>query len=179
MKTGGLRKCMPRSASKPKSFRRRFKKVVKPSRLKEMAEEAVKTKGVSMRLACAAVGISETCYRYRSKLRSENAEIADWLTRLTDEHRSWGFGLCFLRLRNVRGFEWNHKRVYRLYKGLELNLRIKPKRRLDRECPKALAVPEQVNDTWSMDFMHDQLQDREKRRRSQPSAQRNNPVRST
>jgi len=33
--------------------------------------------------------------------------------------------VCFLYLRNVKGFGWNHKRVYRIYRELELNLRIK------------------------------------------------------
>ena len=71
----------------------------------------------------------------------------------------WGFGLCFLYLRNVKGFKWNHKRVYRIYRELELNLRIKPRHRLMREKPLPLAVPAQINDTWSTDFMHDQLAD--------------------
>ena len=85
--------------------------------------------------------------------------IADWLTRLTHNQRNWGFGLCFLHLRNVKGFGWNHKRVYRIYRELELNLRIKPKKRLVRKKPAPLAVPEMINDSWSMDFMHDQLND--------------------
>jgi len=25
--------------------------------------------------------------------------LADWLLRLTQQHRTWGFGLCFLYLR--------------------------------------------------------------------------------
>jgi hypothetical protein len=61
-----------------------------------------------------------------------------------------GFGLCFLYLRNIKGFKWNHKRVYRIYRELELNLRIKPRKRLVRERPEPLAVPEQPNQTWSM-----------------------------
>ena len=77
--------------------------------------------------------------------------------RLTACHKRWGFGLCFLYLRNVKGFGWNHKRVYRIYRELELNLRIKPRKRLKREKPEPLAVPERPNDTWSMDFMADQL----------------------
>jgi hypothetical protein len=49
---------------------------------------------------------------------------------LTTAHRTWGFGLCFLYLRNVKQFTWNHKRVYRVYRALELNLRINPRKRL-------------------------------------------------
>ncbi len=90
-------------------------------------------------------------------LNDENEKIADWLLRLTTCHKRWGFGLCFLYLRNVKGFEWNHKRVYRIYRELELNLRIKPRKRLKRERPEPLAVPERPNDTWSVDFMADQL----------------------
>lgn len=67
--------------------------------------------------------------------------------------------LCFLYLRNIRGFGWNHKRVYRIYKELELNLGIKPRKRLVRQMPEPLAVPGAINEVWSMDFMHDQLTD--------------------
>jgi putative transposase len=124
-----------------------------------MARIAVEQKGLSVRLACRAFCISETCYRYQAKSSDDNALIADWLLRLTTTNRTWGFGLCFLYLRNVKGFPYNHKRVYRIYRELELNLRIKPKRRLNREEPDPLAVPRQKNVTWSMDFMHDSLAD--------------------
>ncbi len=92
--------------------------------------------------------------------------------RLTTAKRTWGFGLCFLYLRNVKGFGWNHKRVYRIYFELELNLRIKPRKRLQREKPEPLAVPDARNEVWLMprhdrrckaslrvDFMADQLAD--------------------
>ena len=124
-----------------------------------MAKITVAERAISIRLACNIFQISETCYRYKRKLSAENIRIADWLIRLTDNQRNWGFGLCFLYLRNVKGFYWNHKRVYRIYKELELNLRIKPKKRLKRGKPEPLAVPEKLNQTWSMDFMHDQLTD--------------------
>ena len=124
-----------------------------------MAIKAVEEHQVPIRLACVAFGISETCYRYQAKLSDENAEIADWLLRITHNQRNWGFGLCFLYLRNVKGYRWNHKRVYRIYRELELNLRIKPKKRIVREKPEPLAVPEEINDTWSIDFMHDALSD--------------------
>jgi putative transposase len=40
-----------------------------------------------------------------------------------------------------------------------LKLRIKLRKRLNREKPEPLAVPEKINRVWSMDFMHDQLSD--------------------
>ena len=121
--------------------------------------QAVQKHNTSVALACRTFSISETCYRYGRKLDNENEDIADWLLRLTAARKAWGFGLCFLYLRNIKGFTWNHKRVYRIYRELELNLRIKPRKRLVRERPEPLAVPEQPNQTWSMDFMADQLAD--------------------
>ncbi len=88
-----------------------------------MAKQAVERCSSSNRIACQAFTISETCYRYQPILADENAEIADWLIRLTDNQKDWGFGLCRDYLRNVKGFGWNHKRVYRIYRELELNMR--------------------------------------------------------
>lgn len=133
--------------------------MVRPSQRREMARWAVTNKAISIRQACAIFEVSETCYRYQAKAEPENAVIADWLVRLTSTYRNWGFGLCFLYLRNVKGFRWNHKRVYRIYRELELNLRIKPKKRLVRQQPEPLTVPERLNEVWSMDFMHDRLSD--------------------
>ena len=121
--------------------------------------KAVEGRGVSIALACRTFGLSETCYRYSPKLKAENDRIGDLLIGLTHAHKTWGFGLCFLHLRNVRGYPWNHKRVYRIYRDLELNLRIKPRRRLLREKPDELAVSEASNRPMSMDFMADRLSD--------------------
>ena len=124
-----------------------------------MAVAAVTQRDVSVALACRTFGLSETCYRYTRQLNDDNERIADLLVGLTQARRNWGFGLCFLYLRNVKGHAWNHKRVYRIYRALELNLRIKPKKRLKREKPDALAVPDRPNTVWSMDFMADRLDD--------------------
>ena len=114
-------------------------------------------KQISVRLACVTFNIIQTCYRYKHLYNDENAKIAELLLDLTDRHKRWGFGLCFLYLRNILGFVWNHKRVYRIYRELELNLRIKPRKRLIRNRPDKLRVPKAANDTWSMDFMADKL----------------------
>ena len=132
---------------------------MRPSLRREMAKQVVHEKRGNIRIVCESFGISETCYRYQPKLSQENEEIADLLVQLTHDQRNWGVGLCFLYLRNVKGFGWNHKRVYRIYCEQELNLRIKPRKRLTREKPETLSVPEAINQVWSMDFMHDQLSD--------------------
>jgi putative transposase len=124
-----------------------------------VAKQLVKDRQLSIRLACICVDISQSGYRYIPKLSSENEIIADWLLRLTGTNKQWGFGLCFLYLRNVKGLGWNHKRVYRIYRELELNLRIKPRKRLKRDKPDALSVPISKNQVWSMDFMSDGLAD--------------------
>lgn len=124
----------------------------------EMAKEAVKGERLNVRQACEVFRVSECCYRHKPKLSDESAHIAALLLGLCQGQRNWGFGLCFLFLRNVKGHCWNHKRVYRIYRELELNLRIKPKKRIKRAQPEPLSVPATANQVWSMDFMHDQLQ---------------------
>ena len=50
-----------------------------------MAQHAVANRKISIRLACAAFCISETCYRYQRVNDDENAEIADFLVELTEK----------------------------------------------------------------------------------------------
>ncbi|MBY0475770.1 MAG: IS3 family transposase, partial [Nitrosomonas sp.] len=69
-----------------------------------MAKQAVKQRKIRIRLACKTYDISENCYRYRARLSDDNRTIADLLLRLTHNRRNWGFGLCFLYLRNVKGY---------------------------------------------------------------------------
>lgn len=52
---------------------------------------------------------------------------------------------------------WNHKRIHRIYCLLKLNFRRKGKQRLPVRNPSPLATPEALNQSWSVDFMHDAL----------------------
>ena len=122
-----------------------------------MAVRAVRRRGVSIALACRTFGLSETCYRYSPKLKSENEQIEDLLIGLTKAHKTWGFGLCFLHLRNVKGHLWNHKRVYRVYTQLKLNIRGRARKRLPARVKQALFKPDTPNEVWSVDFMADSL----------------------
>ena len=56
------------------------------------------------------------------------------------------------------GWTANIKRVYRLYRELGLQLRNKtPKRRVKAKLREGRTDARQVNETWAMDFVHDQL----------------------
>jgi putative transposase len=68
-----------------------------------MVKAAVSKGWLNIRAACAAFTFSETCYRYQPILNDENTVIAEWLVALTNRQRNWGFQLCFLYLRNVKG----------------------------------------------------------------------------
>ena len=59
----------------------------------------------------------------------------------------------------MQGYGWNHKRVYRTYCELGLNLRIKPNKQLKWDKPEPLAVADRPNETRMMCFMADQLAD--------------------
>ncbi len=129
-----------------------------PSLRKKLAKWAVMNKEISIRLACEIFRISQCCYCYENRLNTENAKIEEKLLALTRDNPRWGVLKCHQRLR-LEGFRWGFQRVRRIYRAVELNLRIKPRRRLKREKPEKLEVPDEPNEVFSLDFMHDQLSD--------------------
>jgi len=124
---------------------------------RELVEYAVGAHGLSVRRACRAVALSRTVYTYRPK-PNRDEEVIAVLHELVERFPRYGFKKLFQMTRR-RGHRWNHKRVYRIYCGLRLNLRRKGKRRLPSRNPEPLAVPSQLNRCWSADFMSDALWD--------------------
>lgn len=111
--------------------------------------------GLSLRASCRTFNLSRTVYHYKPDLtRDEPVIIA--LQELADRFPRYGFGKMFPILRR-HGHKWNHKRVYRVYCELKLNMRRKGKKRLPNRTPEPLKVPEGINHCWSVDFMSDAL----------------------
>lgn len=74
--------------------------MVIPSRRRELAQKAL----MDIRTSCKLFSIGETWHRYKEKLSDENTGITDQLLRLTQDQLNWGFGLCVLYLRNMKGY---------------------------------------------------------------------------
>jgi len=117
----------------------------------------VKEEQLSNRKACELIGISRTSYQYKSKLK-DDAALQAALTDLTTKHVAIGFWQCCYRLWNS-GHCWNHKRIYRVYTDMNLNIRRRVKRRLPERVKQTLSVPTAPNQMWSIDFMTDRLVD--------------------
>lgn len=88
----------------------------------------------------------------------DDREVEDALDCLVQRHPAIGFWQCFYWLR-IRRVSWNHKRVRRVYRKMNLNIRHKPKKRLPERVKQALTYKTAPNQMWSIDFMQDSLHD--------------------
>ena len=111
---------------------------------------------MSARRACATLRIDRSLYVYKSK-RGGQADLKQRIKEICETRVRYGYRRVHVLLRRD-GWAVNPKRVYRLYKEMELQLRNKtPKRRVKAKLREDRAVAVQVNETWAMDFVHDQL----------------------
>jgi putative transposase len=111
--------------------------------------------------ACKLISLPRSQYYYKS-LKDDTAVI-DALHKLSADHPTYGFRKLFAYLRRD-GHDWNHKKVYRVYRQLKMNRRRKGKRRLPARIKQPLIQPPGANESWSMDFMSDSLMDGRKLR---------------
>jgi putative transposase len=115
---------------------------------------------LSIRHACRVVGVSRNAYYYQKSEPADEKKIEDKLTALAEKHHRWGFWKLFHRFRKQHiDLHVNHKRLYRIYCKLRLNLPRKGKKRLPERIKQPLTVPQIANLVWSMDFMSDALID--------------------
>jgi len=92
------------------------------------------------------------------KVPRDDSSLIEALHQLVEKHPTIGFWKCYYRLRR-KGYDCNHKRLYRVYTLLRLNVRRKVKRRVPQRIKEPLLVPATINQGWSMDFMCDSLVD--------------------
>jgi len=107
---------------------------------------------MSLRQACRTLSLSRTAFRYQPDTRRDEPVIMA-LAVAAERYPRHGFKKLFQVLRRQCN-SWNHKRVHRIYYLLKLNFRRKGQQRLPLRNP---APPESLNQSGSIDFMHDAL----------------------
>ena len=113
--------------------------------------------GLSIVKACLFVGVGRsTFYRPERDWRKADAAVIDAINAELKKSPRAGFWKCYGRMR-FKGYPFNHKRVYRVYCQMGLNLKRRTKRVLPKRIAQPLEVLAQVNHQWALDFMHDTL----------------------
>jgi len=113
-------------------------------------------KGASERLACQLVGIERKTNR-RQLTTNEDTKLKLCIEKLAQEKPRYGYKRLTLLIRK-EGQIVNHKKVYRIYKELNLAVRAKKRKKLktySRGSITLLTTTE--NQIWSMDYQSDQL----------------------
>ncbi|HHA1475622.1 IS3 family transposase [Enterobacter cloacae] len=131
------------------------KKPLKPAIKRELVSYLTAQFAMSLRQACRILSLSRTVFCYQPDTRRDEPVIMA-LSVAAERYPRYGFKKLFQVLRR-KGNSWNHKRVHRIYCLLKLNFRRKGKQRLPVRNPAPLATPEAMNQSWSIDFMHDAL----------------------
>ena len=113
--------------------------------------------GLSVIAACRLVSLPRTSfYRSNTDWKIQDTPVIEAIYAELELSPRAGFWKCFHRMRQKK-YSFNHKRVYRVYCRLGLNL----KRRVKKKLPERIKVPliaaTQINEGWAMDFMSDSL----------------------
>jgi len=101
------------------------------------------------------VRLTTASYYYRPKGR-DDTELATILKEKAQKHRRWGYRSIYDRIR-MEGWLDNHKRVYRVYCDLGLQLSRRKKRKTAKWRGDTLPPVSGLNEVWAMDFVSDQL----------------------
>ena len=111
---------------------------------------------VSIRRACRALPVERSSYHYRSR-RAGQAQLVERIKAIAATRVRYGYRRIHVLLRR-EGWRVNAKRVYRVYRELGLQIRHKtPKRRVKAKLREDRRPATRSNETWAMDFVHDQL----------------------
>ena len=108
----------------------------KPPEKRELIYYSRQVHGISIRTACRIFSISRTVYLYQPD-KTPDEPVIRALQERAERYPRYGFGKMFPILRR-HGHRWNHKRVYRVYCDLKLNMRYKGKKRLPNRNPEPL-----------------------------------------
>ena len=110
--------------------------------------------GASERRACRLAKIDRNVVHYKPKLRSGEHQIRERLRALAEQRRRFGCKRLHVLLAR-EGVHANHKRVHRIYKDEQLQVRKRKRKRTYQARGRRLESPNRPNQRWAMDFVSD------------------------
>ena len=111
---------------------------------------------VSIRRDCRVLEFDTSTYHYKSR-RSGQAGLEQRIKEICQTRVRYGYRRVHVLLRR-EGWSVNQKKTRRVYRELGLQLRSKtPKRRVKAKLRDDRRTAMRANETWAMDFVHDQL----------------------
>ncbi len=121
--------------------------------MKREVVRAMVTRGLSERRALTVVAMSPAALRYVPQ-PDRNVVLRARIVALAQRHRRYGVGLIYLKLRQA-GDRVNYKRVERLYRAAQLQVRRRRRKKVPRVDRQPLVRPQRPNEVWSADFVFD------------------------
>lgn len=116
----------------------------------------ISERGFSKSRACRVLGLNRSTFTYKTQPKQDDALIAR-MKELADRHKRWGLisihGVC-----RREGLVINRKRSLRVYREQRLQIRHRPRRKKVSMMRAPIAKPTAPNQVWSMDFIHDRLE---------------------
>lgn len=112
----------------------------------------------SERRTCAVLGLSRSSLRYQAKPQNDDA-LRLATIRLAKQYGRYGYRKLTALLR-MEGWQFNHKKIERLWgeEGLQLPRRHKKRRRLYHKDSSVIRLRStHPNHIWAIDFLHDKL----------------------
>lgn len=110
---------------------------------------------ISERRACRYLCANRRMVRYVGR-RPNDAALRKRLEELAAERRRFGFRQLTVLLRR-EGIKDNVKRILRVYREANLQVRRRVKRRVALGRGNPVPAISKINERWSLDFMHDTL----------------------
>lgn len=124
---------------------------------KKSCAQALNEAGLSVIKACLLTSLPRsTFYRKTQNWCEKDKIVIDAIQTVLAKSPQAGFWKCYFRLR-FQGYLFNHKRVYRVYCRLGLNLKRRIKKVLPKREKRPLKIENVPNIQWALDFMHDSL----------------------
>ncbi len=112
---------------------------------------------ISERRACQVIAVNRSTVQYKS-IKTDVPALRARINEIAASRVRYGYTRIHVLLKR-EGWIVNRKRVYRIYREEGLSMRLKPPRRRKSVVIRDRVKAAGINDTWSMDFMADNLVD--------------------